>query len=212
MSGRASQGRKRVSREKPRDDQQAIALAFQKWESEFRREAKADKIAALQDCAKGLNLRVRKQLILDGTIQVILACTSYGMIDDPHRIAPFLAMQTYNPGRSRNAKYVFTFSLWRKAIARVLVGSEWEGEGLDLGDLCEHPWFEYEVCGFDRFCVTRVDRKPFSSRELKKIERLITNDLRFDYTEEELDIFFDYDEEAGDAFLVTVQDREGLET
>ncbi len=68
------------------------------------------------------------------------------------------------------------------------------------------------ICGFDRFCVTRVDRKPFSSRELKKIERLITNDLRFDYTEEELDIFFDYDEEAGDAFLVTVQDREGLET
>jgi hypothetical protein len=184
-----------------------MSEALQQWEREFRREAKADKLRALRDHLRALNLEVRPQPILEGTIHVVRACAAYAQIDG-QSYARFLAMQTYDPARSPRAVYAFTFSLCGKAFARVLLGRELRG--LDLADLFDHPWQEYEVCGFDCFWVARVDRTALKERESVIIERQVTDDLLFDYLEEELDICIedclDEDYQPVGVLLVTVHD------
>lgn len=179
-------------------------LTLKRWVRQFRCEAQADKLEVLRDHLRTLDLRAEPGLLLDGTIEVVNACLAYLTIDcQPY--APFLAMQTYNPARSLGAVYAFTFSLCGKAYARVQVASDLRG--LDLADLYGHPWQEYKLCGFDHFWVMRIDGKALTKRELKRLERQVTDDLRYDYTEEELDFWFD-DAHTDGALFVSVHDHE----
>jgi len=178
-------------------------LTLQRWERQFRRDAKADRLAALRVHVQRLDLRARPELCLEGTIRVVRACAAYMELDgQPY--APFLTMQTYDPLRSPRAEYAFTFSIWDKAFARVLVARDLRG--LDLADLYSHPWDDYKVCGFHELWVTRTDQAALKKRESARLERQVNNDLRFDYTEEELEVSFDNSYTAG-ALYVFVQDR-----
>jgi hypothetical protein len=177
-------------------------LTVQRWEREFRNEAKADKLAVLRNHLRSFKLRAKPELLLEGTIQAVKACSAYMKIDC-QSYAPFLAMQTYTPARSPGADYAFTFSLFGLAFARVLVRRELSG--LDLADLVGHPWPEYETAGFDHFWVMRADRTALKRRELVKLKRLVTDDLRYDYEPEELDFWFDESHTPG-ALFVSVQD------
>jgi hypothetical protein len=179
-------------------------LTLPQWARNYRAAAKKDKMVALQDHLRELGLKVKPQLLLDGTIQVVQACSAYMSIDR-QSYAPFLAMQTYDPARSSGAIYAFTFSLYDKAFARVLLAGDLGG--LDLADLYGHPWQKYKICGYDHFLITRVDRKAITKREEAKLERQVTSDLRFDYSGDELDFWFD-DSQIPGALLVMVQDRE----
>jgi hypothetical protein len=182
-------------------------LTFQRWEREFRSEAKADKLAVLRNHLRGLDLRAKPELILEGTIRVVQACSAYIKIDGGS-YGPFLAMQTYDPVQSPNATYAFTFSLCGKAFARVLVARELRG--LDLADLYDHPFEEYKICGFDHFWIMRADRTHLKRRELVKLERQVTDDLRYDYSEKELGFWFD-DSHTEGALFVDVQDLRDYE-
>lgn len=177
---------------------------LQRWEREFRGAAKADKLVALRNHLRRLNLRAKPELLLEGTIQVVQACSAYMKLDG-RSYAAFLAMQTYDPVRPPCAKYAFIFSLCGKAFARVLVARDL-GD-LELADLYGHPWQKYKICGFDHFWVMRADGTALKRRELVKLERQVTADLRFDYSEDELDFWFDDSRIAG-ALFVAVQDRE----
>jgi hypothetical protein len=179
-------------------------LTLPQWARNYRAEAKADKMAVLRDHLRELGLKGKPDLLLEGTIQVVQACSAYMSIDR-QSYAPFLAMQTYDPAQSPGAIYAFTFSLYDRAFARVLVGKD--QAGLDLADLYGHPWQKYKICGYDHFLITRVDRKAITKREAAKLERQVTADLRFDYSEDELDFWFD-DSQIPGALLVMVQDRE----
>jgi hypothetical protein len=182
-------------------------LTLQRWEREFRSEAKADKLAVLRKHLRGLGLRAKPELILEGTVRVVQACSAYIKLNgDPY--APFLAMQAYDPAESPNAAYAFTFSLYGKAFARVLVARELSG--LDLADLYEHPWEKYKLCGFDHFWIMRADRTDLEREELEKLECQVTDDLRFDYTEKELGFWFD-DSRTDGALFVSVQDLRNYE-
>jgi len=178
-------------------------LTLQRWERQYRRNAKADKLAALRAHLQRLDLRARPELLLEGTIRVVQACSAY-MALDGQPDGPFLAMQTYDLVQSPRAEYAFTFSLWDKAFARVLVARDLRG--LDLADLYGHPWDDYKVCGFHEVWITRTDWAPLKKRESARLERQVNDDFRFDYTEEELEVSFDGSYTAG-ALFVFAQDR-----
>ncbi len=75
-----------------------------------------------------------------------------------------------------------------------------------IADLYGHPWDDYKVCGFHELRVTRTDRVALRKRESARLEHQVSEDLRFDYSEEELEVSFDGSYTAG-ALYVFVQDR-----
>ncbi len=178
-------------------------LTLQRWAREFRRDAEADRLAVMRNHLRGLGLRVKPEKLLEGTIEVVVACMVYLEIDG-RSTDSFLAMQTYDPARSAGAKYAFTFDIFGKAFARVLAAPG--VRNLDLADLYGHPWYKYKTCGYHHFWIARTDSAALKKRELAKLERQVTEDLRFDYSEDELYIWFD-DIHTPGALFVTVQER-----
>ena len=172
------------------------------WESQFRRDAEADDLALFQDHLYKLGLPDEPEMLLHGTVQLVGACCAYASLDG-QTFEKFLAMQKYRPDDGGDERYTFTFDLCGKAFGRVLVSSK--VGTIDLADLYEHPWWEYEVCGYHSFWVSRMDGDDLSAEELAQIQEEVTYDLRFDYTEDELDFWFD-DSFIDGSLLVTVQD------
>lgn len=78
----------------------------------------------------------------------------------------------------------------------------------DLADLYEHPWREYHVCGYRCLWVSRTDGEDLSGDELAQIVTAVTEDLRFDYSDDELDFWFD-DSAVEGLLQVTLQDVDG---
>ena len=77
----------------------------------------------------------------------------------------------------------------------------------DLADLYGYPWQDYEVCGYRSITISRIDRRNMGRREITRLERDVTYDLRFDYGEEELVLWFD-DQSIKGILKVCVQDCE----
>jgi len=181
-----------------------LKLTLQRWEREFRRDAEADQLAVFRDHLRRLDLRGEPESLLEGTILVVQACSAYAKLDGDS-YAPFLAMQKYNPARSGSARYAFTFDLYYgKAFARVLVPAKGYVDNVgqpDLADLYDHPWSDYELCGFSELWITRTDWAALTSEELVRLEQLVTDDLRFDFTEDEVGFWFDDSRTAGALFV-----------
>lgn len=84
----------------------------------------------------------------------------------------------------------FTFELGSKAFARILESKN-IGAGLDRADLYNHPWLKYKTCGYNQFWVSRIDGKALTTKEKKLLEKEITCDLRYDFSEDKFDFWFD---------------------
>jgi hypothetical protein len=175
---------------------------FKRWQQDFRKAAKADKCAILRDHLRKLELPNTPALLLEGTIHIVLACLAYASIDGKSS-SGFLKMQKYDPDEAVDAKYAVTFDLYGKAFARILTSSGLDG--LDLADLYGHPWQRYKLCGYGHFWISRIDGSNLTPEELARLEHEVTGDLRFDYSERELDFWFDALSTEG-TLLVTVQD------
>jgi len=176
--------------------------SLKKWEREYRKAAQADDLELYREHLHKLGLPGEPELLLHGTILVVQACCAYASIDG-QPIARFLGFQKYSPAEVPDAKYSFTFDLYGKGFARVLLSAKLEL--LDLADLYGHPWWEYEVCGYRCFWVSRTDGEDLSPEELVQIETEITEDLRYDYSDDELDFWFD-DTAVEGVLKVTLQD------
>jgi len=162
-------------------------INLERWEAEFRKAAKTDNFALCRDHLDRLCLPDEPELFVHGTVLVVHACCAYANLDG-QSLAGFLELQKYFPDDALNAEYAFTFDLCGNAYARVLVPTK---RGfLDLADLYGHPWWEYKVVGYGRFWVSRTDGEDLSRRELRQIEIEVTEDLRFDYSEDELNFWF----------------------
>jgi len=177
--------------------------ALYNWAQKFRIDAKTDKMALFREHMRRLNLRGKPELMLEGTILMIQACYAYAKMDGVP-FAAFLKTQKYKPALRGVAKYAFTFDLCGKAFARVLVSEGFKM--LDLADMYGHPWQDYKICGYNRLWITRTDSKQITSTELVQFEQYVTNDLRYDYTEDELDFWFDCSRPDG-ALYVHVTDH-----
>jgi hypothetical protein len=168
------------------------ANALNQWIRDFRKAAKADKLALFRDHLKRLGLPDEPEQLLKGTIEVVTACCAYLNVDG-RPFTEFLAMQRYNPADAPDAKYTFTFDLCGKAYARLLAPVKAPLKQIDLADLYGHPWQEYKVCGYQTILVSRVDGRDLTHTEMARIEEAVTEDLRYDYPEDELAIDIDPD-------------------
>src|SRR5450759_3661203 len=177
---------------------------LQRWEREFRKAAEADEYTLLREHLCRLELPEDPALLLEGTIQVVIACEAYASIDG-QSFAAFLKMQTYDASEAVDAMYGFTFGLCGKAFGRVLVPTK--AAIPDLADLFNHPWQDYKVCGYHSVFISRIDGRKLGSRELARLEQEVTYDLRYDYGEDDVDFWFDDATIAG-MLLITVQDHE----
>lgn len=177
----------------------------QSWELEFRKNAKADKYAILKNHMSKLNLRGNPRLLLEGTIRLVQASIAYASIDG-QSFEEFLIMQQYDPAKAVNAEYEFTFDIFGRAYARVLVPKK---IGMpDLADLYDHPWQDYKICGYDPLYITRIDGNYLDSEESSSLEEAVTMDMSSDYTEDELFIVFD-DWTLEDTLIVWFHPQDG---
>ena len=180
---------------------------LQTWEERFRNAAKADKMAALRNHLELLDIWVRPQLLLEGTIQVVRACAAYATVDGED-YASFLAMQTYEPSKSLRAMYALTLNLCDKGFARVLLGGDLRGA--DLADLYGHPWQKYKRVGYYQLWLSCIDRQDFTSREARTLERAVLDDLYYDYDYKELQVctefLLDDDENSRGILTATLTD------
>lgn len=174
------------------------------WERDFRAAAQADGCAIFRDHLRRLDLPDNPEFLLEGTIHMVRRLSPYASMDNrDEAFGQFLRMQTYNPLEAKDARYAFTFDLCRKAFARVLV--ETKSQTLDLADLYGCPWREYEVVGFRRLWISHPDWSNLTTEVVRQLEKEVTDDLRFDYSEAELDFWFD--DSLNETYLfVTVQD------
>lgn len=167
------------------------------WENTFRSNAKANDLALFRDHLRRHGLPNKPKLLLEGTIHfVVMWCAFHSIDNDAESFARLLQMQTYDPEASAEARYAYTFNLFGKAYARVLVDSQ--PYNLDLADMFDAPWDAYRIAGYSEFYISHLDASPLSQEERDQLQEEITADLRYDFTEDELCI--DFVEEDWDSF------------
>jgi hypothetical protein len=182
-------------------------LNLGRWEKQFREAAEADHLAIFKDHLSRLDLPNDPEEMLEGTIYLVAACLTYAGMDNKPALN-LLKMQNYDPTRSRSAKYAFTFNIHGRAVGRVLVPDNWDM--IDLADLYGFGFVTYEVCGYDRLWISRANWKALTRKEMLKLEDQVMYDLRFDYTQEELDIFIDDSSPAG-TLSIALQDCDNFD-
>jgi hypothetical protein len=71
----------------------------------------------------------------------------------------------------------------------LLVDSELRS--IDLADLYNHSWHPYKTVGYSQIWISHTDWTDVTKEEMGALEKLVTEDLLFDYEEDELDFWFD---------------------
>ena len=160
------------------------------WERNFRAAARADRYVLFRDNLERLEMSYKPKAMLEGTICVVRMCVAYTCVDGySSYISRFLKMQKYNPAEAIHGRHVFTFDLSGKASAQIVV--EANNMGLDLADLYASPWYTYKTAGFTELWMSRTDCRPLTAREVKKFEKIVTQDMRRSFGEDELSFWFD---------------------
>ncbi len=168
--------------------------AFSRWANQFRRDALEDGMMLLRKHLRRVGLPDEPEKLIDGTIMYMSGCCAYLKIDG-HSIDEFLAMQLYRPALDANSCYSFTFNLLERTFGRII--TPLHAKYLDLADLHDHPWNDFKMAGYSDFRVARLDDDDLSEDEIEDIERAITDDILFDYAEDEVDIWTDRDTICG---------------
>lgn len=161
---------------------------FSRWANRFRRDAVKDDMKLLRQHLQRVGLPDEPEELIDGTIMYMNGCCAYLKIDD-RSIDNFLAMQEYRPNSNCEAEYFFTFNLRGKTYGRIVTSIH--PHYVDLADLYGHPWNDFKMCGYSDFRVARIDDEDISADEFAEIEKIVTDDILFDYTEDEVDIHVD---------------------
>lgn len=176
--------------------------AFSRWANRFRRDAVKDDMKLLRQHLQRVGLPDEPDKLIDGTIMYMSGCCAYLNIDG-RPVDGFLAMQAYRPNFDTNSHYSFTFNLFDKTFGRII--TPLDAKCLDLADLHDNPWNDFKMCGYSDFRVARLDDGALEEDEITGIEKAITDDIRFDYSEDEVDIWIDRDT-IGGVLVVHVND------
>lgn len=120
---------------------------------------------------------------------------SYNQVDGQSS-GEFLAIQKYNPGEAPKVKYAFTLRVPNKFVARILTPKKVH-QDLDLADLYNHPWHKYRISGYSEIWIARTDGRDLTAKENAMLEEQVADDLRFDYSEEELGFWFNDQSKEG---------------
>jgi len=184
-----------------------------KWETRFRSDAESDGFSSLERFIGRLTdnevvVSGMAEELVEGTVHVVRASCAYWEIDgQSERAVRFLKSQTYPQSNSSGNGYNLTFDIHSRALAKLVVPEGPILTDLDLADLYAFPWDAYERVGFNRLYITRMDWGELTSRELQDLEAEVEEDIRYDYSEEELDLWFEPSLE-GIRLDVCLQDRD----
>ena len=113
---------------------------------------------------------------------------------DGVEIGGFLADRRYDSGAS-TATYALTFDLSGRISGRLLVRLDMRF--IDLADLYEFSWERLRMAGFGNFWVSRINGAYLAVEEIEKLNQVVSADIRFDHSEDEVSIIFDSDSYAG---------------
>ena len=175
---------------------------FSRWANRFRRDAVKDNMELARDHLQRIGLPDEPEKLIDGTVMFMTACCAYLQIDG-RSMDEVLDIQAYHPDLDTDSYYSLTFNLFDRAFGRVIAPRDIKC--LDLADLHDFPWNDFKMCGYYDFRVARLDYKALSDPEMEEIENAITDDIRFDYSEEEVELLFDRDAIPG-VLVVYVMD------
>jgi hypothetical protein len=167
---------------------QSDLMLLRQWEKVFRADARADNYALFRNHLRKLELPEEPRLLLEGTIRMMRAIWVFANMDH-QPLGQFLKMQQYDPSKSSDACYAFTFDLCGKAYARIMADSKLVLP--DLADLYNYPWETYKAVGYTSVSISRPDFTRLTEKELDALETEVTDDLLFDYSEDEINIWFD---------------------
>jgi len=187
-------------------DKDAAHLRLHMWERDFCSAAKNDQHDIFRDHLRLLELPSKPFSMLKATIFMVYAMAAYYKIDGRPG-EDFLAMQTYNPAKSPNVPYMVSFDFNGHACARLLVDHELKS--IDLADLYNHPWHPWKTVGYSQIWISHRDWTDLRKKEMKALEKLVTEDLMFDYSEDELDFWFN--DSNAKYLYVNVQDHYELD-
>lgn len=162
--------------------------AFNRWAKRFRCEAMMDGAALLRDQLRRLELPDEPTKLVEGTILLVSTAAAYSA-NEGGGLKEFFAQQAYRPSLDPNTYYSFTFNLRDNTYGRVI--TPLTKKTLDLADLWGHPWHEFKMCGYNEIRISRLDNAELSDAECARIETAITDDIYFDFTEDEVDVVFD---------------------
>lgn len=162
--------------------------AFRKWANRFRCEAVIDSAALLRQHLQRIGLPDEPSKLIEGTILCVNVAGAYSR-NEGRAMKEFLSQQSYRPTLDPNTYYSFTFNLRQHTFARII--TPLEAKTLDLADLYGHQWKEFQMCGYSEIRVARLDDTPLSKAEYDQIENTITDDIFFDYTDDEVLLAFD---------------------
>lgn len=182
---------------------QALADALlQSWAQEFRADFARDGGARFEPLIQRFGIQTNTHEMLQGTIDFVTACAAFASMDGVE-IAVLLADQRYD-GQTSAATYALTFDLFGRSSARLLVRPEMKS--IDLADLYEYPWERLRMAGYRDFWISRLDGENLSMAEIEELDRVVSADIWFDYSEDEVSIIFDPDTYAG-ALAITVYEQ-----
>jgi len=183
-------------------DKDKANLVLNRWPRDFCAAARNDHYDIFSEHMPLLELPSKPFSMLKATIFMVYAMAAYYQIDG-RPDDDFLAMQTYNPAKSKGAACMMTFDLNGHACARLLVDSELRS--IDLADLYNHPWNPWKTIGYSQIWISHKDWADLTKKEMKSLEKLVTDDLMFDYDEDEIDFWFD--DSNAEYLYVSVQDH-----
>lgn len=182
--------------------EQSARVALVQWERSFRAAARKDNHRILRAHLRKLGLPEEPDRLLEGTLLVVKMCVAYLTLDN-QPVAGFLEQQAYDPRTVAGVPYQVTFDIGSGA-AFARIGTPMPFKYLDLADLCGASWDQYETVGYDQFFVSRTDQEHLTAEEIRALDDEVTRDLRFDYSEDELNFWFDPDSVEG-VLIVAVQ-------
>ena len=172
------------------------------WERKFRTDFARDGGARFKPLLERFCICTDAQEMLEGTVDFVTACAILKSMDGVE-LSGFLADQRYDSEAS-TATYALTFDLSGRGSAGLLVRHVMKS--IDMADLFEYTWEHLCMAGYGNFWVSRIDGADLSVQKIEKLNQVVSADIWFDYSEDDVSIIFDLDSYAG-PLSITVCDQ-----
>jgi hypothetical protein len=156
---------------------------YDRWLRQFLSDAAADDSAAVQRHIDHLGLECSSADLLLGTGQLVAATMAFLSVDG-QEIDSFLNRQSYRPGTEGASHYFLMFNMGQGHFGRLI--ADREITHIDFADLFDYPWEAFETAGFTDVFITRIDGTQMEADELDQLYQRFTEDIYFDYGEDEV--------------------------
>jgi hypothetical protein len=162
--------------------------AFDRWVREFSAAAAADRYRELLRPIKHLDFECPAKNVMEATVWLVCAVVTFCKMDGRDS-ETFLKQQHYLPQSKCENEYCLIFDLsgvGKKYFGRIVTDANFTS--IDLEDLFNFEWPMSQTAGFSEVYVTRLDGRRIPKRELRRLYKLVAEDMYYGYSEEELSV------------------------